>query len=187
MRPDPSKIDLVVKELHLNDRILYFCSRASRWKLSMCKEKSHQFTQSDIAMLEDISTRCIARPTLRTARSVTRVYDRALKGAGVTITQVTLMVTMAKQRPGSVAQIAEWLDIEPSTLSRNIAKLRKVGLVEPTQSKGRSIEYRLTEKGIETLREMYPKWVATQESLEHSLGQDVLESARVSLSRLQGA
>ena len=127
-------------------------------------------------MLDEITSRCLAAPTLRTARVIGRSYDRALAGSGITITQFTLLVT--------IAQLGEWLDIEASTLSRNLAKLRKSGHVEPLGNEGRAQELVLTGKGISTLREVYPRWLDTQQDLEARLGPQNVAGVHSSLTDL---
>ncbi|MBH1945342.1 winged helix-turn-helix transcriptional regulator [Erythrobacter sp. YJ-T3-07] len=144
-------------------------------------------TPDDRTMLDEITSRCLAAPTLRTARVIGRSYDRALAGSGITITQFTLLVTIAKYRPTSIAQLGEWLDIEASTLSRNLAKLRKSGHVEPPGNEGRAQELVLTEKGIATLREVYPRWLKTQQDLEARLGPQNVAGVRSRLTDLRTA
>lgn len=144
-------------------------------------------TTDDSTMLDEVTSRCLAAPTLRTARVISRSYDRALAGSGITITQFTLLVTIAKYRPTSIAQLGEWLDIEASTLSRNLAKLRKSGHVQPPGSEGRAQELVLTEKGIATLREVYPRWLDTQQDLEARLGPQNVAGVRSRLTDLRTA
>ncbi len=141
----------------------------------------------DRAMLDEIASRCLAGPTLRTARVIGRSYDRALAASGITITQFTLMVTIAKYRPTSIAQLGEWLDIEASTLSRNLAKLRKAGYVARPSKEGRAQELVLTQKGISTLREVYPSWLETQRDLEARLGPQKVAGVRSHLTDLRTA
>jgi DNA-binding MarR family transcriptional regulator len=144
-------------------------------------------TPDDRTMLDEVASRCLAAPTLRTARVIGRSYDRALAGSGITITQFTLLVTIAKYRPTSIAQLGEWLDIEASTLSRNLAKLRKSGHVEPPGNEGRAQELVLTEKGISTLRAVYPSWLDTQRDLEARLGPHNVADVRSRLTDLRTA
>jgi len=141
----------------------------------------------DKIMLDEIASRCLARPTLRTARVIGRSYDRALAGTGITITQLTLLVTIAKFRPGSIVQLCDWLDIEASTLSRNLAKLRNAGLIEKAGEDRRAQELKLTAEGMRTLRDVYPRWLQVQQGLEERLGAKKVATVRHNLKDLRTA
>jgi DNA-binding MarR family transcriptional regulator len=142
-----------------------------------------QTISPELDMLDDIIGRCVAARTLRAARVVTRQYDQALAEHGITITQFTLMVAIGRHRPHSLTKLAEGLDIERSTLSRNIAKLRAGGFVE-TKAVGRSQELSLTEKGAAILKDVYPKWRDVQTSIEEKLGDPALARMREALKDL---
>ena len=139
---------------------------------------------SELAMFDDVIARCMAARTLRTARIVTRLYDQALSEHGLTITQFTLMIVIGRHKPNSLSKLAEGLDIERSTLSRNIAKLRDGGFVETVPS-GRAQHLRLTRKGQTVLSEVYPKWQEVQASIETKLGEPELLKVREALGSLQ--
>ncbi len=141
--------------------------------------------QPETEMLNDIMGRCVAARTLRAARVVTRQYDQALSEHGITITQFTLMVAIGRHNPDSLTKLADGLDIERSTLSRNIAKLKIGGFVETTASAGRAQELNLTAKGRDTLKAVYPKWRAVQEDIEEKLGDPGMGKLREALKDLQ--
>ena len=153
-------------------------------KGSMSKRNA---SSEDKKMLDEITSRCLAGPTLRTARVISRSYDRALAGSGITITQLTLLVAIAKYRPGSIAQLCDWLDIEASTLSRNLAKLRNAGLVEKASTEGRALELTLTAEGLSTLRDVYPRWLEVQQGLEERLGAGKVKTVQRNLKDLRKA
>ena len=139
----------------------------------------------DFGMFEDIIDRCVAARTIRAARVITRQYDQALRGHGITITQFTLLVVIGRHRPSSITLLADGLDIERTTLSRNVAKLREGGFLKENAAEGRSQRLELSEKGMSTLQDVYPKWCSVQDGIEAKLGDPALTTVRASLKALR--
>jgi DNA-binding transcriptional ArsR family regulator len=90
-----------------------------------------------------ISTNCLAIRTRRLHRSVSRVYDAALRPHGLTAPQLALLVAIALTRGVQPKILSPILDLEKSTLSRNLALLVKHGWIQANRS-GRSQTVRLT-------------------------------------------
>ena len=144
-----------------------------------------KIADQDLQMFDDILGRCVAGRTIRAARVITRQYDQALSDNGITITQFTLLVVIGQRRPESLAVVADGLDIDRSTLSRNIAKLREGGLLEKSGMEGRAQRLNLTAKGLATLQAVYPKWREVQDRIEAKLGDVGLSKVHASLEDLQ--
>src|SRR5262245_10516032 len=75
----------------------------------------------DIA--ESTSAACISTRVRQLSRIVTRVYDDALRPMGITASQFTLLTQLAQQDGITAVEIGHALDIEKSTLSRNLKRL----------------------------------------------------------------
>lgn len=144
-----------------------------------------KIANQDLHMFDDIIGRCVAGRTIRAARVITRQYDQALSDYGITITQFTLLVVIGQRRPKSIAVLADGLDIDRSTLSRNLAKLRDGGLLEKNVLAGRAQHLSLTPKGLEILQAVYPKWRQVQDGIEAKLGNERLSNVHASLEDLQ--
>ncbi|HSR82155.1 MAG TPA: MarR family transcriptional regulator, partial [Hyphomicrobiaceae bacterium] len=80
---------------------------------------------SDIA--ESASAACISTRVRQLSRIVTRVYDDALRPLGITASQFTLLTQLAQQDGITAVEIGHSLDIEKSTLSRNLKRLLALG------------------------------------------------------------
>ena len=116
---------------------------------------------------------CLAARVRRMSRIVTRHYDYALRSKGLTAAQFTLLTAIAEQDGVTAADIVGELDIEKSTLSRNLKRLVHQGLVRmdpPAGRRGRGLH--LTPKGDKTIRQAYGAWRAAQEAVEATLGRD---------------
>lgn len=118
-------------------------------------------------------------------RTIVRDYDEALRPSGLRITQFTLLVAIGYGAPGSISELADWLAMERTTLTRNIKLLEKEGLV--TTCAGvhhRSRVTKLTEHGRAKLEEAYPLWQAVQADYQRELGDEDWQQSHVTLARL---
>jgi DNA-binding MarR family transcriptional regulator len=114
---------------------------------------------------------CIALRVRRMSRIITRIYDDALRPLGLTASQFTLLTSLAMQDGVTASEVGFDLDIEKSTLSRNLKRLLALGLIimdPPAGRRGRGLH--LTPKGEEAIRAAYPLWRATQSKAETTLG-----------------
>ena len=138
--------------------------------------------------LNNVAKRCTALRTLMTARSVSRLYDHAMKPLGLTGTQFTLLVSISSQQFKSISELGEALNIEKSTLSRNLRPLLTANLIERDKnSTGRAISHVLTRRGELTLEKAYPVWKSVQDTLEAEIGEEELGRGYAFLKNLRKA
>lgn len=134
---------------------------------------------SEIA--EQTSTMCLASRVRQLSRIVTRMYDDALRPLGITASQFTLLTQLGQQDGITAVEIGFSLDIEKSTLSRNLKRLLALGMIEmdpPAGRRGRGLH--LTPKGQVTIKDAFPMWRDAQARAHAILGTD----ARATLDRL---
>ena len=114
---------------------------------------------------------CLATRVRQLSRIVTRVYDDALRPLGITASQYTLLAQLASRDGITAVEIGHDLDIEKSTLSRNLKRLLALGLIimdPPAGRRGRGLH--LTPKGQTVLVEAYPIWTEAQTRATNVLG-----------------
>jgi DNA-binding MarR family transcriptional regulator len=137
-------------------------------------------------ILSEVTGRCVAGRVLRAARLITRHYDDALRPAGLTITQFGLLHVIGRYEPESISRVAELMDLDRTSLSRNLKPLEKAGLVyrgnEGSQRKRRVL---LTTLGLKKLEEARPYWKAAQERMEEVLGEPHLENLALALREVR--
>lgn len=117
------------------------------------------------------SAECVALRIRRMSRIITRYYDDALRPLGLTASQFTLLTAIAQRDGVTASEIGMELDIEKSTLSRNLRRLEALGLVAmdpPAGRHGRGLH--LTPKGETAILDAYPHWRRTQKKVEGALG-----------------
>ena len=120
------------------------------------------------------SATCIALRVRRMSRIITRIYDDALRPFGITASQYTLLTILAQQDGVTAVEIGADLDIEKSTLSRNLKRLVALGLIEmdaPAGRRGRGLH--LTAKGEDIIKQAFPVWSSTQERVKSIVGPDI--------------
>ena len=118
-------------------------------------------TVSDIA--ETTAAACLATRVRQLSRIITRVYDDAMRPLGITASQYTLLAQLASRDGITAVEIGHELDIEKSTLSRNLKRLLALGhlvMDPPAGRRGRGLH--LTPKGEAVLKEAYPIWQDAQ-------------------------
>jgi DNA-binding MarR family transcriptional regulator len=122
---------------------------------------------------EATRTQCIATRVRQLSRIVTRVYDDAMRPLGITASQFTLLTQLAQQDAITAVEIGFTLDIEKSTLSRNLKRLLALGLIvmdPPAGRRGRGLH--LTVKGQEVIKHAYPVWQDAQRKAAGVMGPD---------------
>lgn len=87
----------------------------------------------------------------KVTRAVTKSYDRALKPLGIRSTQLHLLLSLESFEWKMMTQFAKSLDMDRTTLTRNIKALEKSGFVLEdrlsTKSDKRTRRFKLTDKG----------------------------------------
>src|SRR5262245_49422461 len=112
---------------------------------------------------ENTSAACLSTRIRQLNRIITRVFDDAMRPLGITVSQFTLLTQIAQQDGITAVDIGHTLDIEKSTLSRNLKRLLKDGHITmdpPAGRRGRGLH--LTPKGAQAIQLGYPVWRAAQ-------------------------
>ena len=129
---------------------------------------------------------CLCRSTRRAARALTRAYDTALAPAGLTVSQFSLLAVLASHGPLGVTRLAAELDLDRTTLTRNLKPLVKAGLVETRSGRdARARPVALTRLGRKRFAAARPLWARTQADMVARLEQS--GGARDLLARLGAA
>jgi DNA-binding MarR family transcriptional regulator len=128
---------------------------------------------------------CAAFTLRKTARVVSQAYDNAMRRGGLRSTQFTVLVAVYRRQPISVGALAELTLMSPTTMTRNLALLRKDGLVEIAERGPRREKLvRITEKGREALARTAPLWRAAQQRFEARYGKKSWNDLRHALDRV---
>jgi DNA-binding MarR family transcriptional regulator len=116
--------------------------------------------------------RCYCAATRQVARRLTRLYEAELRSVGMSATQFEMMANL-RWRPGvSQSELAVAMDVDQTTLSRNLKLLVGLGWVSVSASvkDGRRSEYSLSGEGVRVFRRAVPCWERAMRRIEEGLG-----------------
>jgi DNA-binding MarR family transcriptional regulator len=115
------------------------------------------------AAVDEIVRDCLAVRVRLIGRAVTAIYDTALDGHGVTIAQVNLLAALGKVGPCQPSRLGDALQLERSTVSRNLNPLMSHGWVEAVSSDAKGVrEVALSRAGQAKVESVMPAWRQAQ-------------------------
>jgi DNA-binding MarR family transcriptional regulator len=117
---------------------------------------------------------CLCMHVRRAARALARRYDEALRPAGLTNGQFSLMMSLNRPSPPAMGDVAALLAMDRATLTANLKPLERRGLVAVVVDGAdkRSRRLSLTEAGRTVLAAAVPIWHRAQADNE-SLVRDI--------------
>jgi len=119
----------------------------------------------------DLSSPCVCGRLRRTSRALTRRYDEALAPVGLTVTQFSVLRTLARLDSPTLAELAETTAHEKSALWRVLQPLVRKGWVASDSRAGeRGRRLSTTPAGLETLDRAMPRWKTAQARVSETLG-----------------
>ena len=123
--------------------------------------------------IDTIAKSCIAVRLRLLNRVDTNLYDDALRPIGLKVSQLNILIVAARlglARPGQVCGI---LQLDASTLSRNVERMRARDWLEVVPGDdARAQPFRLTPAGKKLLERTIPAWERAQHNAVEFLGQE---------------
>jgi DNA-binding MarR family transcriptional regulator len=130
--------------------------------------------KTDVA-IDTIARTCVAVRLRLLNRVVTNLYDDALRSLGLKVSQLNILVVAAKLGLARPADVCAILQLEKSTLSRNVERMRTKGWLEVVEDEdARAQPFRLTALGKSLLERAIPAWEAAQGDAQELLGREGL-------------
>ena len=124
-----------------------------------------------------IFNECLAGRLRILNRVVTKLYDEALRPLGVKTSQLNILVAAGKLGLARPADICERLQLDTSTLSRNVERMRAKGWFEVVGDEdGRAQPFRLTTKGHKLVESAKPRWDQAQKKVRKLLGGQTVQT-----------
>src|SRR5262245_40824272 len=123
--------------------------------------------------IDTIARTCIAVRLRLLNRVVTSFYDDALRPLGLKASQLNILVVAGKLGLARPAQVCEILQLDPSTLSRNVKPLQANGWLEVVpEEDARAQPFRLTAQGRRLIEKAVPAWEQAQRQATELLGDE---------------
>ena len=117
-------------------------------------------------------TSCFCASARRAARLLTSLYDAELSDAGISASQFELLTLLSHSERNGRA-IARALELDTTTVSRNLKPLLAEGLIRASSSQkdARQLRYGLTPSGRSRLQKASVLWTLAQTLIEARLQQ----------------
>ena len=129
--------------------------------------------QKSSLAIDAIARNCIAVRLRLLNRVVTNLYDDALRPLGLKVSQLNILIVTARLGLARPAQVCEILQLDVSTLSRNVKPLQAHGWLEVVpEEDARSQPFRLTAQGKRLIAKAIPAWEKAQHQASELLGNE---------------
>jgi DNA-binding MarR family transcriptional regulator len=129
---------------------------------------------------------CLCLHVQRAARALARRFDEALRPVGLTNGQFSLLMSLNRPEPASMASVAKLLAMDRTTLTAALKLLQQRGLVNVTRDvedrRGRRLS--LTQAGMDLLVSATPIWEETHREIESEFKDGETDRLRASLQVL---
>lgn len=136
----------------------------------------HGMSSSNVADVPRPVSGCTCARLRRLTRRMTALYDRELAPSGLRLTQYSLLATLrrvAQDGGVTVSDLAAALDMDRTTLTRNLRPLLDQGLVElaadPADARVRRAL--ITAQGHAAFANAMPYWRVAQDVVNRTLGE----------------
>lgn len=114
------------------------------------------------------------------SRVVTMLYNEAFAGEGVTFAQAGLLMRIFAQPGIRQVALAKQLQIEKSSMSRDIQLLQRNGWLHANVREG----LHLTEAGTVTAKRCHKIWKRLNQSIREDLGPEAIQGLSVLSERM---
>ena len=121
--------------------------------------------------VETIASECIAVRIRLLNRTVTNIFDEALRPLGVKVSQLNVLMVVARHGPISPGDVARRLNMEKSTVSRNVDRMKTHGWLKVSEGdSGRKQILEVDSAGRKLIEKSLPFWKKAQAQTEALLG-----------------
>ncbi|NOT84593.1 MAG: winged helix-turn-helix transcriptional regulator [Methylococcaceae bacterium] len=137
------------------------------------------------SQIDQIANECIAVRLRMLNRVVTNIYDNALRSLDLKVSQMNILVATAKMGIVRPADMCDILNLDVSTLSRNVERMKQRGWLQVVpESDGRAQPFQLTFEGRKLLEDAIPAWQGAQEQVMQLLGEDSVTHFNQAIKRI---
>jgi DNA-binding MarR family transcriptional regulator len=128
---------------------------------------------------------CLIMNTRKAARALTRRADHQLRSVGITAAQFNILGTLSTNSAASITEMANFLAVDRTTLSRNLAVLeRRKLLTTGPGDLARMRRITLTPDGRKAFEAALPIWKGAQQELRSLLADPDFQTTLTGLRHL---
>ncbi len=130
---------------------------------------------------------CLCTSLRQAAHAATEIYDSALEPSSLKVTMFRVLRRLEQAGKPTISALARIVDLDRSTLGRNLKVLERDGLILFTEGEDeRAKIVRLTPRGRAALEKAKPLWRKAQAKMRATLGVEKDSVLRI-LSRVSAA
>lgn len=130
-------------------------------------------TKEDPAKLSEIHTQCVAYNLQKTSRLVTSFFRDTISSSGLKGNQFPLLLAIKLWQPISITELSKSLNLDRTTLSRNLKLLEKKGYISLEQNSDHRIRnVLLSDEGEMKLKDAIPLWQKAQDKIIKEFGEN---------------
>jgi DNA-binding MarR family transcriptional regulator len=134
---------------------------------------------SDGEAAREILRGCVCSRTRMLDRVLSRLFDDSLSPLGVRANQLTVLALLGAMEGLRAADVARYLEMDKSTVSRGLALMRARGWIEESTGPTRASRcLKVTAEGRRLLHETLPLWRSAVEGAREVLGEESVEALR---------
>lgn len=133
-------------------------------------------------------TTCMCLQIRKADRILTGIYDSFIKKAGLKSTQYCLLRCIDNLEEPCLSDISAALCMDPTTVTRNVEKLKRKGLVNTSVSAvdPRRINIKVSPEGRDKLEEGRKAWEIAQNEIKKQLGEKDFQALYNLLDKIMG-
>lgn len=130
---------------------------------------------------------CACKNLRMTTRVVTQYFDKAFQPIGLRATQFALLADISSREESTIGELADFLLMDQTTVTRNIEILKKNGYVSVKLGENdlRKRCISITESGTRILKDALPLWEEAQSVIEQGVGKDKYKDFLSTLAYIQ--
>lgn len=133
-----------------------------------------------VEIAQQMSQECVARRLRQVNRTVTRLYDEALRPHGLTVNQLNILAVIVSESQIRPGQLGQALGMEKSTVSRTVDRMVGKGWLKVAQGQdSRTQLLTVTTKGHQLLLAVTPVWDTLQAGILTTGGDSILNMLTV--------
>ena len=138
-----------------------------------------------LKLIETVGRECLAGRVRKLSRVITGIYDRAMRPHGIKVNQASILIMLALVEKATAGDICRYFQMEKSTVSRNVERMRNQGWIEISDGEGGLSQLlTVTPKGKRLLTDIYEKWQKAQREVSEFLGEEGVRAIHMLTGRI---
>lgn len=127
----------------------------------------------------EMGSACIAMRARVISRVISRIYDEALRPYGIKGSQMSILAVISGFGRVEPSEICRLLQLDTSTLSRNVSRMRSKGWLKAApRTDRRAHRLELTPEGERIIEEAFSSWQEAQDKVTEALGEENMAAIR---------